>query len=99
MPFIEDLSAFFNANEFATTVIYNSISGSVLTVDIIVVLGVIRVGFDSEMSVSHDEITFKNPDIPNPRRNDTFVAVDATYTLISEIANDGVTSIWLVKNG
>ena len=99
MAFTEDLSAFFNADEFATSVIYTSTSGYSVSVNVIIVLGVIRSGFDSEISVNHDEITFKNSDITEPGRNDTFADIGKTYTLISEIANDGVTSIWLVKNG
>jgi len=99
MPFTEDLSPFFNTGEHATEVIYTSVSGSVISTDIILVTGVSRIGFDSEMSITHNEATFKNSDVPDPTRDDTFNDGSKTYTLISEIVNDGKTSIWLVKSG
>ena len=99
MAFTEDLSSFFNTDEFATSVIYTSVFGISVSVDVIIVTGVTRIGFDSEISVNHDEVTFKNSDITDPKRNDAFDAAGTIYTMISEIANDGITSIWLVKNG
>jgi hypothetical protein len=88
---------FFDPDDFATQGLYTSISGAVATVNVIIDLSVQRDGFESQVAVDHDEITFAKSDICEPKRGDTFD--DGTYSVefVSRITDDEQTSIWLVK--
>jgi hypothetical protein len=88
---------FFDPDDFATKGLYTSISGAVATVNVIIDLSVQRDGFESQVAVDHDEITFAKADICDPKRGDTFD--DGTYSVefVSRITDDEQTSIWLVK--
>ena len=68
-------------------------------VNVILDKNVSRIGFDSEISTTHDECTFLNRDISSPARGDTIEADGVSQIFVSEIDNDGIISSWLVKNG
>jgi hypothetical protein len=78
---------------------YAADNGSVvMRVEAAVERGVQRVGFESQASVEHDEITFLKADIPCPKRGDTFSDGANTFEFISRITDDDNMSTWLVKS-
>ena len=99
IDYSEDFECMFDNNEHGTEVIYTSVSGPVSKINVIMDSGVVRVGFDSEISSTHDECTFLNSDICNPKRGDTIAYGSTTHEFVSVIEDDGVISSWLVKDG
>lgn len=99
IDYADDFTSMFDENEHGTFSLYTSVDGSVLQVNVILDSGVTRIGFDSEISTTHDECTFLNQDITCAARGDTIEADGVSQIFVSEIENDGIVSSWLVKNG
>ena len=94
-----DFVCMFDDDEHATAVTYTPLVGSPTTINVIIDLSVARIGFDSEINTTHDEVTFMDADIATPKRGDTVAFGSTTHVFVSEIEDDGIISSWLVKNG
>ena len=99
IDYADDFTSMFDENEHGTFSLYTSMDGPVSQVNVILDKNVSRIGFDSEISTTHDECTFLNRDISSPARGDTIEADGVSQIFVSEIDNDGIVSSWLVKNG
>ena len=99
IDYAADFAEMLDEDEHATAVTYTSLVGSSSNINVIIDSGVTRIGFDSEISTTHDECTFLNVDITSPKRGDNVVYGSITLNFVSEIENDGIISSWLVKNG
>jgi hypothetical protein len=97
MDFASDALGMLDPLEFATTVTYTPLVGSPTTINVLLDFGVNRIGFESDVSSTHDECTFRNADIATPKRGDTVSDGVTTKTFVSEIDNDLTVSVWLVK--
>ena len=98
IDYYADFSLMFGEDEHGTFSLYTSMDGSVLQVNVILDAGVSRIGFDSDISTTHDECTFLNQDISTPARGDTIESNGICQVFVTEIENDGIISSWLVKN-
>ena len=99
IDYAADFAEMLDEDEHATAVVYTSLVGTISNINVIIDSGVTRIGFDSEISTTHDECTFLNVDITSPKRGDKVVYGSITLNFVSEIENDGIISSWLVKNG
>jgi len=99
IDYAADFAEMLDEDEHATAVTYTSLVGTISNINVIIDSGVTRIGFDSEISTTHDECTFLNVDITSPKRGDKVVYGSITLNFVSEIENDGIISSWLVKNG
>lgn len=99
IDYAADFTDMLDENEHGTALTYTTVGGLISSVNMILDAGVTRIGFDSEISTTHDEATFLNIDVTSPARGDKIEADGILQFFVSEIDNDGIVSSWLVKNG
>lgn len=100
MDFDADAADMFDTDEFATDALYAA-GGTPPTVAVKILIdeGVQRLGFESNQATSHTEVTFRDSEITAPARGDTleYGAGPSSLTLVTEIVDDGIVSVWIAS--
>lgn len=87
----------FAGHDMIEDMTYTPATGSPSSARVAVSRGIQRVGYDSRLAESHDEATFLKSIITAPKRGETISDGTDTFTLVSAIFDDAVTSTWLVS--